>query len=135
MSSLEANRSIVVGALHGVKVGKSHAKMISGAERAAMRLQRRRAEASGRRRRHGLLALAPILSLWAIRPAWGDHGGATTPVGGFGFGWLVVSGAVAALALALWAFFAPERPDVPPRDPPTGPPNDPQDRSKADESP
>lgn len=93
-----------------------------------MRVQCRRVRASWRRRCHGLLPL--VLSLVAGRSAWADHGAPTTPVGGFGFGWLVVSGAVAALALALWAFFAPERPEGPPHEPP----HDPENRSKADES-
>lgn len=91
---------------------------------------RRRRRAGPSRRRRSRELTAAILAAWASRPAgaWADHGGATTPVGGFGFGWLVVSGAVAALGLALWAFFAPERPAEPADDAPdraAEPPADP----------
>ena len=64
-----------------------------------------------RGRRVGLLT--PLLGLAHPGHAWGDHGGAVTPVGGFSFGWLVVGGAVLALGLALWALFAPERDEDP----------------------
>ena len=74
-----------------------------------------------RGRRVGLLT--PLLGLAHPGHAWGDHGGAVTPVGGFSFGWLVVGGAVLALGLALWALFAPEGDDEDPgrteRDPRT----------------
>ena len=50
------------------------------------------------------LGLAPGLSA-------ADHGGPVGPKSGFDWmTWLLIAGAVAAVSLAAWAFFAPERP-------------------------
>jgi hypothetical protein len=51
--------------------------------------------------------------LWSPRAAaWADHGVPTAAQSGFGWmSWLLVTGAVAAVGLAAWAFFAPDRPE------------------------
>jgi hypothetical protein len=50
-----------------------------------------------------------------------DHGVPAAPEGGsLGWvSWLLISGAVAAVGLAAWAFLAPERPDDHGRKPPS----------------
>jgi hypothetical protein len=41
-----------------------------------------------------------------------DHGAPPPPRGGLGWlSWLLIAGAVVAVSLAAWAFFAPDRPE------------------------
>jgi hypothetical protein len=65
-------------------------------------------------------ATAAALSL-VPAPVLADHGVPATPEGGsLGWvSWLLISGAVAAVALAAWALLAPERPDDNERKPPS----------------
>jgi hypothetical protein len=58
---------------------------------------------------HWLLA-AVVLLTTAL--ALADHGVPAPTRGGVGWTtWLLIAGAVAAVGLAAWAFFAPDRPD------------------------
>jgi hypothetical protein len=55
-----------------------------------------------------LTVLLPL----AARRAFADHGVPAVPRGGFGWlSWLLVAGAVVAVGLAAWAFFAPDDKD------------------------
>jgi hypothetical protein len=57
--------------------------------------------------------------LLTTAPALADHGVPLSARSGFDWTtWLLVAGAVAAVSLAAWAFFAPDRPEDRPR--PTG---------------
>ena len=50
--------------------------------------------------------------LLAAAPTLADHGVPTPARSGLGWmSWLLVGGAVIAVSLAAWAFFAPDRPD------------------------
>jgi hypothetical protein len=61
----------------------------------------------------------PALLLLAVPLAFADHGVPGPSRAGFGWmSWLLVAGAVIAVALAAWAFFAPDRADGP-SEPPT----------------
>ncbi len=56
--------------------------------------------------------LAPTALGLVARAALADHFAPVSPKRGFDWmTWLLVAGAVAAVGLAAWAFFAPERPD------------------------
>ena len=73
----------------------------------------------------GLLVVAVVLLTAAL--ALADHGvPASARSGSDWTTWLLVAGAVAAVILAAWAFFAPDRPDGRPRtrapDPESEPP-------------
>jgi hypothetical protein len=55
--------------------------------------------------------LATIALGFVARAALADHFAPVSPKRGFDWmTWLLVAGAVAAVGLAAWAFFAPERP-------------------------
>jgi hypothetical protein len=59
--------------------------------------------------------LAPVILMLAAKPALADHGLPPLASGGVGWTtWLVVAGAVVAVGLAAWAFFAPARPEEDP---------------------
>ncbi|HEY7601429.1 MAG TPA: hypothetical protein VIB60_02885 [Methylomirabilota bacterium] len=52
------------------------------------------------------------VGLLATAPALADHGVPAPARGGLGWlSWLLVGGAVIAVGLAAWAFFAPDRPE------------------------
>jgi hypothetical protein len=56
------------------------------------------------------IVLAVCLLVTALASA--DHGVPPPPRGGLGWlVWLLIVGAVAAVGLAAWAFFAPDRPE------------------------
>jgi hypothetical protein len=58
------------------------------------------------------VGLAAALAASA-RLAFADHPIAAPPAGGFGWlSWLLVAGAVVAVGLAAWAFFAPDDADA-----------------------
>jgi hypothetical protein len=58
---------------------------------------------------HWLLATVVLLT---TALALADHGVPATARGGFGWTtWLLIAGAVAAVGLAAWAFFGPDRPE------------------------
>ena len=62
----------------------------------------------------GWIVVAVVLLTTALAQA--DHGVPAAARGGFDWTtWLLVAGAVAAVGLAAWAFFAPDRLDGPPR--------------------
>jgi LPXTG-motif cell wall-anchored protein len=61
---------------------------------------------------------AATLLLVGLPLAWADHGvPAPARTGSSWMSWLLVAGAVVAVGLAGWAFFAPDRGDAGPQDP------------------
>jgi hypothetical protein len=59
----------------------------------------------------GRWILAAVVWLPAA-PGWADHSVPAAGRTGFGWmSWLLVAGAIAAVSLAAWAFFAPDRPE------------------------
>jgi hypothetical protein len=67
--------------------------------------------------------------LLAAAPALADHGMPASARGGFDWTtWLLVAGAVVAVGLAAWAFFAPDRQHGVPPGAPDGPRPEPPGR-------